>query len=184
MPLVVGLKLIARVFRGARAFHHRRRGQTGTSCGILRRENFARIVMPANKSNQPHPGAEIAAECRAAYAEIRELQKHFRWSQEKLCNEVFVALYADDYHDFHEEKVDMKLYAAKMKKMFQRKSWTRNRATRKTLDALTEMRRGIYLTDAYRNSEINESAIPLALRKAMARESAELGKWLRRTDYE
>ena len=126
---------------------------------------------------------EIAGECRAIYDEIRDLQKHLGWSQKQLCEAAGLVM-CDDEIGIVDEKETIKKLQDQVKKMFQRKNWERNKSTEKTLAQLEQLRNAIYRTDKYRYSKLHESALPPELRKAIRRESEELHKFLRRTDYE
>ncbi len=90
----------------------------------------------------------------------------------------------DDEHDFTEEKEGIQRLYGKVKKMFQRKSWERGKATKKMLVNLEAIRNAIYCTDDYRHSALYESELPIEIHKAMEKESKELRKWLKNTDYE
>ena len=89
-----------------------------------------------------------------------------------------------DECNFDDEKEGIRKLEGQVKKMFQRKTWEQNKATNKTMVKLKELRNAIYRTDDYRYSDLYKSDLPPEIRKEMAKESKELEKWLKETDYE
>ena len=137
-----------------------------------------------NKQTQQKAAREIAAECGDLYEEICDLQKKLGWAtQKQLCEKIYVAVHNDD-ENLAGEKAEIEKLRGQIKKMFQRKGWEQNTATSRTLVNLREIRNAIYKTDDYRYSDLYESDLPPEMRKAMEKESKELRKWLKETDYE
>ena len=125
---------------------------------------------------------KINDECFRLYEEICYLQERFRWTQADLCEKVYVAGHDNDH--FSEEKDGIRKLKEQVKKMFQRKNWAKNKATKRTLHALEKLRDDIYRTDTYRHSDLAESDLPIKIRQGMEKQSEELQKWLVETDYE
>ena len=125
---------------------------------------------------------KINDECYRLYEEICYLQAHFKWSLAELCKEVYVAGHDNDH--FSEENDEIIKMREQVKKMFQRKNWEKNKATKRTLHTLENLRDNIYRTDAYRDSDLAESDLPIEIRQGMEKQSEKLQKWLADTDYE
>ena len=118
---------------------------------------------------------EIQQECKDLFDEIEQLRDILKWTQKMLFEKTFVEI------DEGGKSEDEKRFIEATKKIFQRKNWTQEKATYKTLEKLRQLRDAIYLCEDYKESELYESKIPLEVRKNIQKGSKKLEKHLKMT---
>ncbi|MCH9757619.1 MAG: hypothetical protein K0U19_00745 [Proteobacteria bacterium] len=124
---------------------------------------------------------EIDTQCREIYEEIKfTCEKKLRLNFRELCEKAFNKMqYEDDILDDPREE---KKYYEKYKKIFDRKNWENETATKRTLHNLEELRGAVYKTDEYRL--IGGIHLPFKFEKDMKEISEWLEKELKRQDNE
>ena len=121
---------------------------------------------------------EIQQECKDLFDEIEQLRDILKWTQKMLFEKTFVEIDEDG-----SSKVEKRFIEA-TKKIFQRKNWTQEKATDKTLKKLKQLREAIYCCEDYKKSKLHDSKIPLEIRKNIQKESKKLEKYLKMTHRE
>lgn len=116
---------------------------------------------------------EINEECARLFELLLFYWKKCSLGEKALCDEVFDVLDDDEFYSEDEREAAKAKHYDRYKKIFQRKQWEKNQATKATLINLEKLTKAFRRTLSYEKIEGEAGVLPLECRIEIKKISAE-----------